>query len=220
MMPDYNQFSIGSCAVGCGPVAWAQVFGYFDRRGHEPRGNMGSRQLYRCGSDGTTGNDTCEAPPKMAGDIRIQNYIKKMAQILGTFCLFDQGATWQSSMDKVANFFKERQGSDANIQLHTNGLFSLVGVYSDDIRDKALTYLRQKWPVIVGIRVSGIFSQHYPVMTMYRQTTTSTKTCTQGTSSCTVKDTTEYEMYLHMGWGGDQNGWRKAEMFMAAAARY
>lgn len=73
--------------VGCGPVAWAQVFGYFDRRGHEPRGNMGSRQLYRCGSDGTIGNDTCEAPPKMAGDTRIQNYIKKMAQILGSVTL-------------------------------------------------------------------------------------------------------------------------------------
>lgn len=32
-------------------------------------------------------------------------------------------------MGKVANFFKERQGGNANIQLHTNGLFSLVGVY-------------------------------------------------------------------------------------------
>ena len=29
--PDYNQHTCCGCWSGCGPVAWAQIFGYYDR---------------------------------------------------------------------------------------------------------------------------------------------------------------------------------------------
>jgi hypothetical protein len=37
---------------------------------------------------------------------------------------------------------------------------------------------------------------------------------------CSWKNVREYDMYVHMGWGGSSNGWREAKMFMAAVAKY
>ncbi|XP_076459719.1 uncharacterized protein LOC143292913 [Babylonia areolata] len=219
LMPDYNQFSWGKCQVGCGPVAWAQVFGYYDRRAHLGSGSSASKALYRCGADGTTGNNSCVAPSN--NDNRMRNYTGKLNGILRTFCFGeDNGATYQKRMDDVEGFFKQRQGSSAHVILETRTfiLTRLVGIYSDEIRDEALSYLRQKWPVIVGFRVSGVFSQHYAVMTKYRTRTIRKKKCFLWW--CWYSTVHEYDMFLHMGWGGSSNGWRKAEMFMAVVAKY
>ena len=90
---------------------------------------------------------------------------------------------------------------------------------SDSVRNSALSYLRQKWPVIVGFRVSGLFSQHYAVMTQYRTRTVRKKVCKLWVF-CKTRTVREYDMYLHMGWGGSSNSWRKAKMFMAVVAKY
>ena len=66
--------------VGCGPVAWAQVFGYYDRRAHSGSGSSASQSLYRCGTDGTTGSNSCQAPKY--NDNRMKNYIGKMNDIM------------------------------------------------------------------------------------------------------------------------------------------
>lgn len=219
LMPDYNQFKRGKCQVGCGPVAWAQVFGYYDRRAHSGSGSSASQALYRCGSDGTTGSNSCRAPKY--NDYRMKNYIGKMNDIMRTFCLFGQGATFQRRMDDVEGFFRQRQGSSGNIILKYRKFFlaRLVGANSDKVRDSALSYLRQKWPVIVGFKVSGLFSQHYAVMTQYRTRTVRKKVC-KVLIFCKTRTVREYDMYLHMGWGGSSNGWRSAKMFMAAIATY
>ncbi|XP_076459718.1 uncharacterized protein LOC143292912 [Babylonia areolata] len=218
LMPNYNQFKRGKCQVGCGPVAWAQVFGYYDRRAHLGSGSSASKALYRCGTDGTSGDNSCVAPSY--NDNRMKNYIGKLNDIMRTFCLFGSGATLQKRMDDVEGFFKQRQGSSADVILEARKFFltRLVGTYSDKIRDKALSYLRQKWPVIVGFRVSGVFSQHYAVMTKYRTRTIRKKKCFL--FFCRTRSVREYDMFLHMGWGGSKNGWRKAEMFMAVVAKY
>ena len=108
LFPYYWQHQIrDDCAVGCGPVAWAMVFGYYDRRSHEktPTYGTGSQDLYRCGSDGTTGSKNCEAP-KESDESRIQKYTETIAKIVGTKCMKKQGATAAHKMDHIESFFK------------------------------------------------------------------------------------------------------------------
>ena len=81
--------------VGCGPVAWAMVLGYYDRRSHIKTSTFGtgSQDLYRCGPDGMTGSKRCVAPPDSNRDkIRLRKYIEQLARTLGTWCIFKNGA--------------------------------------------------------------------------------------------------------------------------------
>ncbi|XP_064603090.1 uncharacterized protein LOC135468652 [Liolophura sinensis] len=218
--PDYGQFDIESgCAVGCGPVAWAMIFGYFDRRSHQQTSvyGSGSQNLFRCGADGTTGAASCEAPP--LNNNQIQEYIKVLRGILKTFCLAGQGATPHFLMNSIESFFQERQTTGSpDIVSHERGFLSFLGVDSSTIRDKGLAALRAGWPIIPGIRVSGIFSQHYPVATKYRSRMKIQRRCFFW--KCWNERTTEYEMYLHMGWGSFYNGWRSANMYFVTYAKY
>ena len=106
--PYYWQHKIKKgCPVGCGPVAWAMVFGYYDRRSHYKTSTYGSgsQDLYRCGSSGTTGSKSCVAP-KYSGDTRLKKYIEKIAKTLGTWCIFSNGATPAYKMDNIKGFFR------------------------------------------------------------------------------------------------------------------
>ena len=106
--PNYWQHKIKKgCSVGCGPVAWAMVFGYYDRRSHykTSKYGSGSQDLYRYGSDGTTGSKSCVAP-KDSGSTRLRRYIEKIAKTLGTWCIFKNGATPAYKMDNIKGFFQ------------------------------------------------------------------------------------------------------------------
>ena len=108
--PFYWQHKIKKgCYVGCGPVAWAMIFGYYDRRSHYKSSThgTGSQDLYRCGSDGTTGSKSCVAPKYSSStDARLKKYIEKIAKTLGTWCIFSNGATPAFKMDRIKGFFK------------------------------------------------------------------------------------------------------------------
>ena len=106
--PNYWQHDIKTnCPVGCGPVAWAMIFGYYDRRSHYKSSTFGtgSRDLFRCGSDGTTGSNGCVAPVNSNND-KIKKYTEKIAKTLGTWCIFKNGATPVYKMDRIEDFFK------------------------------------------------------------------------------------------------------------------
>ena len=108
--PNYWQHDITKdCPVGCGPVAWAMVFGYYDRRSQEKPETYGtgSEGLYRCGSDGTTGNKSCEAPSNSSSD-RMKKYIEEINKELGTLCIYKSGATPAFMMDRIKDFFQVR----------------------------------------------------------------------------------------------------------------
>ncbi|KAK6165639.1 hypothetical protein SNE40_022529 [Patella caerulea] len=224
LFPDYRQHDINCddkcCAVGCGPVAWAMILGYYDRRSHDKPSTytIGSQGLFRCSPDATNGSNICKAPAYTTDQVK--QLTEYLHDVMGTFCLTGQGATTQGSMKKFEDYFIPRQLTGSpNVTVETSGIASFVGIYDDGIRDSGLAFLRAKWPVVVGIRVDGIFSQHFPVATKYRSR--SSKECTKslwGSTKCTTS--TEYEMYLHMGWGGSSNGWKPAKMFMAAVAWY
>ena len=107
--PFYWQHKIkNDCYVGCGPVAWAMIFGYYDRRSHYKSSTYGtgSQDLYRCGTDGTTGSKSCIAPQSSNSDARLKKYIEKIAKTLGTWCIFKNGATPAFKMDRIKDFFQ------------------------------------------------------------------------------------------------------------------
>ena len=111
LFPNYWQYKLRLyCHVGCGPVAWAMVLGYYDPRSHYKTSNFGtgSQDLYRCGSDGTAGPKRCIAPADSNSGvkIRLRKYIEQIVRTLGTWCIFKYGATPASKMKKIKGFFQ------------------------------------------------------------------------------------------------------------------
>ena len=127
--PFYWQHKVSrGCSVGCGPVAWAMVFGYFDRRAHYVRSlyGLGSQYLYRSGDDGTTGSKDTMAPKyTYSFDTRLKKYIERIARELGTWCIFENGATPGYKMDRIKGFFQVRNLYIIRLRLlldnHNNG---------------------------------------------------------------------------------------------------
>ena len=82
--PNYWQHTTeDDCYVGCGPVAWAMIFGYYDRRSHYMSSTYGtgSQGLYRCDSDGASGSNSCIAPSSSSSDVsRMKKYLEKIAR--------------------------------------------------------------------------------------------------------------------------------------------
>ena len=214
--PDYDQFKNNGCFVGCGPVAWSMVFGYYDRRSHSSSSFTGSEDLYRNGYDGTYGSSSEIAP--LSNDNRMMNYIKKMNDILGTYCVFSQGATPHWNMDKTEDFFKRRQTSGSPKVVEKSHWLSAAGVYSDAVQSWVKDKIKQRWPVIIGWRDGSYFRWHYPVVTQVKSRTKTYKSCFLW--SCSTKTSTESQMYLHTGWNGYQNGWKKLEAYYAVTAVY
>ena len=103
-------FGIKYCYVGCGPVAWAMVFGYLDRRAHykSSKYGLGSQYLYRSGNDGTSGSKNTIAPTVSDSDMRLRKYIERIAIKLDTWCIFKNGATPGYKMDRIKGFFQVR----------------------------------------------------------------------------------------------------------------
>ena len=113
VFPDYWQHYFNKdddeCIVGCGPVAWAMIFGYYDLRSHYKSSiyGTGSQDLYRCGGDGTTGAKGCWAPWTSSFDkTRLKKYIEQINGKVGTWC--KHGATPAHKMDRIEDFFKVR----------------------------------------------------------------------------------------------------------------
>ena len=108
--PHYWQIRMANgCKVGCGPVAWAMVFGYYDIRSHKKKSSFGtgSQSLYGCGSDGTSGKRSCVAPSKTSDnkyDKRLRKYIEHIHYRIGTWC--HTGATPAHKMDRIKGFFQ------------------------------------------------------------------------------------------------------------------
>jgi len=214
--PDYNQFTINGCDVGCGPVAWSMVFGYYDRRSNHSSAFTGSRNLYRSGRDGTTGSGS-EVAPKY-NDNRMKLYIRKLRDILGTFCILGNGATIYSTMTNVENFFRARQTSGSPRLDEETDWFTSIGLYSDDVENWTKKNVKRGWPVIIGWRAGSYFEWHYPVATQVRTRTKKYRSCFLWW--CKTKTSTHNMVYLHMGWGKGSTAWKNLEAFYGVVALY
>ena len=98
--PDYDQHDCCGCKSGCSPVAWAQVFGYFDRRAQYIP-DFFSPTLY--------GDKYIVAPLNLTYDVK--RFVENIRKEVETYCENGEGATKHSKMHYIATWFRARQGS-------------------------------------------------------------------------------------------------------------
>ena len=196
-MPDYNQHTCcGGCASGCSPVAWAQVFGYYDRRASSSS-SIFSPKIY-----GTR----YEIAPKTLTN-KVKHFVEDIRRQVKTFCENGQGATYSKNMRLIQPWFKARQGKKARVRSY------LRPRKAKWLRSKGKWWLDIGYPVVFGFR-SSKKSGHSVVATKYRTKSRNYRHC-ETWSRCSVKKTRctwntvqDYEFFLHYGWGGYNNQWQ------------
>jgi len=159
IQPKYFQFTHGKCAVGCGPVAWAILFGWGDRQADSGTFNgvwNGRYGLYlQNGGRWRNGARDAVAPKGMNSGVR--NIIKELNSHVNVFCMFNSGATGPWDMDKARKYLRGR--TYAKIEVHAS-VTPIISAYlnaRDSITGAAPN--KRATPVVVG---EGFLS-HYPV---------------------------------------------------------
>ena len=181
--PRYDQFTYGSCYVGCGPVAWAMLFAWGDRQAHA--GNpywSGRTGLYR--TNGGDGSASTSAIAPLSMDTGIKNVIRELNDHMGTYCLSGSGATNPWSMDRADRYLSGRTGADLTVA------YNSLTFAEARLREAARDSIRYRdTPAVIGNSMGG--GKHYPVAFRYRYRSKST---IWGTSY-------DREFYVNPGWG-------------------
>ena len=212
--PDYDQHDCCGCKSGCSPVAWAQVFGYFDRRAWR-LGWFFSPRIY--------GDASIVAPLYLTDDV--EDFVEDIRRQVQTFCRNGEGATYRSKMHYIAPWFRARQGSRSRVasfrerrkKRSSSGGYVQRGGRSW-MTSKAVHYLNHGYPVILSFATeSG--DGHTAVATKYKAWSRRYREChTRKTGwwlgkktkvDCSWKTAYDYEFFLHYGWGGSNNKWQE-----------
>lgn len=183
--PLYDQFDNGSCAVGCGPVAWAMLFGWGDYQAHDGNATWSARTgLYRTDGGTTASGASSSAVAPLSGNTwGIENVMRELNTLMGTWCIGSSGATWPSRMDDAQGYLDLRTGATCT----SRG--SDVGVNKDSYREDARNSIRDRGtPAVIG---TGLLS-HYPLAYKYRWRS---KTDWLGFTWY------DREFYVNQGWG-------------------
>lgn len=199
--PLYNQFQHAGCAVGCGPVAWAMLFGWGDRQAAFGNPYWAPRWgLYR--QNGGYGADAV-APITM--DAGIQNIIREIHGHVGTFCMFGSGATYPWRMPDAWHYLSGRTGT--GLQAYWNSF----GIHEDGLRDWAAgSIIYRATPAIIG---TGWLS-HYPLAYGYAWQRRIVRKCFVW---CWDEVVYDRFFYVNQGWGGAGNDWVEASTWFAAS---
>jgi len=216
-----------SCNVGLGPIAWAEIFGYFDRRSHlhQSKFGSGSQGLYCCGSHATDGDPKCVAPAD-GSTWRLRHYINDIAKAMKSVCsnedtaIGDSSWTPLSKMAAIKPFYASRQSRGRPRVESATKLWYKTGD-NRRLRWKLMRYVRQNWPVIVGTVESN--KRHYAVVTAYRFKTRKYRYCRgTGTNRCGRwrTEASNYQMYTHQGDGTNGNRWRPMDIHYVICAKY
>lgn len=189
--PAYNQFPYGSCAVGCGPVAWGILFAWADRQA--ALGNAywwGRGGLYR-----TNGGRGADAIAPIAQDNGVNNMIRELNGQVGTFCSFGSGATTPWGMPGAWSYINGR--SYTRMDTHWNSF----GVHETRLANYAANSIAyRRTPAVIG---TGWLS-HYPVAWGYAwQRRVIRHSFLWWDWEETVTDTA---FYVNNGWGGGGAG--------------
>ena len=214
--PDYDQHDCCGCKSGCSPVAWAQVFGYFDRR---------AKYIPDFFSPTIYGDKYIVAPLSLTYGVK--RFVEDIRDEIGTFCVGGEGATDRSKMHHIAPWFRARQGSRSGVAGYTEerkkrrvrnsgGTYQRGG--SSWIASKAVYYLKYGYPVVLSITAEG-GGGHAVVATKYRQRSRRERKCDTTKTGwwwgkrtkehCYWKTVYDNEFYLHYGWGGFNNKWQE-----------
>jgi hypothetical protein len=182
-VPKFRQISpntapnTSGCHSGCGPTAWAMIFGWASKRAAaNPTADQAFRGLWRTGNDAL--GLPVVAPTYMNADANELTWT--LREGIGTFCLSDQGATTPGNMKKARNFVSSR-APGVTVDIDYDSWFFT----DDDIKSSVIDAICQGRPSIIG--TGGLFSadMHYPVAKSYEDTW----------------------LWLEMGWGGNGDGW-------------
>lgn len=197
--PLYFQFQYKGCAVGCGGVAWAMLFGWADRQAANGNAYWAPRWgLYR--RNGGRGENVV-APLLM--DDGVRNMIREIRDDIGTFCISGSGATFPWDMKQARNYLNGRTGT--TLSTHYNS----VGIHESRLREKARNSIRDRQtPAIIG---TG-WLNHYPVAYGYAWRKRTVRKCLIFCWNTTVYDRS---FYVNQGWGGAGNGWINASTWFA-----
>ncbi|KAL9986494.1 hypothetical protein ACROYT_G000653 [Oculina patagonica] len=224
--PDYDQhICCGGCHSGSGPVAWAQVFGYYDRLAAS-RSSKFSPRLY--------GDSNTKAPLRMTNGVRrFVESIRPWVQPVDC-----KGTTYSSNMHLIAPWFRARQGTMSRVvsylesrKRRNNGASVSHGSKSL-IESQSVQQLDRGFPVVFEIKSEG-GSRQFVVATRYKKNHSryrerdcrDTKTgwwwgekdkyvCEDGD----WKDEYHYELFLHYGWGGYYTKWQQITAYGAHVA--
>ena len=210
-MPDYDQHKCcGNCWSGCSPVAWAQVFGYYDRR---------ASRSYSIFSPRIYGDSNKMAPKNFTDEVK--PFVEDIRRQVKTRCRNGKGSTYTSKMHRIEPWFRARQGAKARVvsYLRRRGFWDFSfnsRIYkgsSSWIVSKGKWWLNKGYPVVFGL-ITEKKSGHSVVATKYRVKSRRYRHCvTKGwwwgkkRTVCTWKTAYYCEFYLHYGWGGLNNDW-------------
>lgn len=205
LMPDYDQHQCcGGCQSGCSPVAWAQIFAYYDRVAHT-YGYRYSTSHWR-GKYGNSGYASYKAPGYL--NWQAKKYVESLRVPLGTYCRGEIGSTPVKNYVNVDEWFRQRQGSGRVISLSLS-----------NIKQQVSNYVKQNYPVLNSIwyySSDGSKAGHGVVVTKVKERKRQYKRCrTVGLwmnirTKCGWNTEYDYEWYRRMGWGGSQNKWYPA----------
>ena len=228
-IPNYDQFiccptSGQNCRSGSGAVAWAQVFGYYDRLAASPSFNSTfSATLY--------GDSRKKAPLSMTDGVK--SFVETIRPWLQTSC---GGMTSSSDMHRIAPWFRTRQGLKSRVESYlerrkrrNNGASVSQGGKSW-IESSSVPWLNNGFPVVFEIgTASG--SRHFAVATKYKQNSKQVRRCSSRTSgwwwwwwwkksreTCRRHTEKHKEFFLRYGWGGHNNKWQRVIVYSAHVA--
>jgi hypothetical protein len=200
---EYQQFQHNGCAVGCGPVAWAMMFGWADVQADDGSSKW-SRQRWLFREDGGKHpKSDIRAPNRARNDNAAMNVIEELNSTLGTFCLFGGGATPPWKMADAWKFGRNR----ARIWCLIWGTDTMVT--KKWIRNKARDIIKQtNTPAIIGTGMP----KHYPIAYGY-----AVKTERKGYG---LWRRTVYHrwFYLNQGHGNARSGWVNGTFWAAGLA--
>ena len=205
LMPDYNQHICceNKCYSGSAPVAWAQIFAYYDRVAHTYGHSRYSTSLWS-GVNGDCGNALEKAPKHFNNEVK--KYIEALRVPLGTFCNGKSGSTYSKNNANIETWFRQRQVSGRVIILSRN------------INQQVIHYIKKNYPVIniisqlPGSKENAKFGRSV-VVTKVKERSRKYKSCRKvgwwlgKKTKCDWKTEYEYEWYRRMGLGGPDNNW-------------
>ena len=222
-MPDYDQFiCCENCRSGSGAVAWAQVFGYYDRLAASPSfSSKFSATLY--------GDSSKKAPLSMTDGVK--SFMETIRSWLQTNC---GGVTSSSDIHKIAPWFRARQGLRSRVQSYlesrkrrSNNGASVSQGSESWIEDSSVPWLNNGYPVVFEIDPARS-SRHFAVATKYKQKSRQVRRCSSTTTgwwlwkknkeTCWTNTEKHKEFFLHYGWGGYNNKWQRVNLYSAHVA--
>ncbi len=205
--PDYDQHKLpDGCWSGCSPVAWAQVFGYYDIRGSRYSHSIFSPTIY--------GHRWVVAPMKMTSGV--ERFVEDIRTQVQTFCEDGQGTTYASNMTLIEPWFQARQGLKARVESYLSGGKSWFEA-------QIASWLEDQYPVVVSFKLRPK-AGHSTVATKYKKTARRYRHCVikrpgrKPIIVCSWKIAYDYKFFLHYGWGGNSNKWQEVSPTSAHVA--